>query len=96
MFCSIDIARCLANILSSISPNDLIHFLLEIWDKYPLSHVTRAAIHGDVFHCFGLIGSLESPPSILVTRNPNWSFRDSKASDWLRKGKVLAPLVRPT
>ena len=25
----------------------------------------------------------------------NWSFRDSKARDWLRKGKVLAPLVRP-
>jgi hypothetical protein len=38
----------------------------------------------------------ESPPSILVTRNPNWSFRDSKARDWLCKGKVLAPLVRPT
>jgi hypothetical protein len=32
----------------------------------------------------------------LVTRNPNWSFRDSKARDWLREGKVLAPLVRPT
>ncbi|KAJ6864533.1 hypothetical protein NC651_035167 [Populus alba x Populus x berolinensis] len=29
-------------------------------------------------------------------RNPNWSFRDSKARDWLHKGKVLAPLVRPT
>jgi len=27
----------------------------------------------------------------MVTRNPNWSFRDSKARDWLRKGKVLAP-----
>jgi hypothetical protein len=38
----------------------------------------------------------ESPPSIMVTRKPNWSFRDSKAWDWLRKGKVLAPLVRPT
>ena len=38
----------------------------------------------------------ESPPSILVTRNPNWSFRDSKVRDWLCKGKVLAPLVRPT
>jgi len=33
----------------------------------------------------------ESPPSIMVTRKPNWSFRDSKARDWLRKGKVLAP-----
>jgi hypothetical protein len=32
----------------------------------------------------------------MVTRKPNWSFRDSKARDWLRKGKVLAPLVRPT
>jgi hypothetical protein len=38
----------------------------------------------------------ESSPSNLVTRNPNWSFRDSKARDWLRKEKVLAPLVRPT
>jgi len=26
----------------------------------------------------------------------NWSFRDSKARDWLRKGKVLTHLVRPT
>ena len=38
----------------------------------------------------------ESPPSIMITRKPNWSFRDSKARDWLRKGKVLTPLVRPT
>jgi len=38
----------------------------------------------------------ESPPSIMVTRKPNWSFRDSKTRDWLRKGKVLAPLVRHT
>jgi hypothetical protein len=38
----------------------------------------------------------ESPPSIMVTRKPNWSFRDSKARDWLRKGKVSAPLVRHT
>jgi hypothetical protein len=38
----------------------------------------------------------ESPPSIMVTRNPNWSFRDSNVRDWLRKGKVLAPLVCPT
>jgi len=38
----------------------------------------------------------ESPPSIMVIRKPNWSFRDSKARDWLRKGKVLAPLVRHT
>ncbi|KAJ6989652.1 hypothetical protein NC653_018210 [Populus alba x Populus x berolinensis] len=39
------------------------------------------------FVCFSLIGSLESPPSIMVTRNPNSSFRDSKVRDWLRKGK---------
>jgi len=45
---------------------------------------------------FILICIKESPPSIMVTRKPNWSFRDSKARDWLRKGKVLAPLVRPT
>ena len=41
------------------------------------------------FVCFCWFGFLESPPSILVTRNPNWFFRDSKARDWLRKGKVL-------
>ncbi|KAJ6921662.1 hypothetical protein NC652_015555 [Populus alba x Populus x berolinensis] len=35
-------------------------------------------------------GSLESPPSILVTRNPNWYFRDSKARDLLRKGKLFS------
>jgi hypothetical protein len=35
-------------------------------------------------------------PSIMVTGKSNWSFRDSKARNWLRKGKVLAPLVRPT
>jgi uncharacterized Zn finger protein len=29
----------------------------------------------------------------MITRNPDWSFKDSKARDWLRKGKVLAPLV---
>ena len=38
----------------------------------------------------------ESPPSIMVTKKPNWSFRDSKARDWLRKEKVLTPLVHPT
>jgi hypothetical protein len=44
----------------------------------------------------GLFCVKGSPPSIMATRKPNWSFRDSKARDWLRKGKVLAPLVRPT
>jgi len=38
----------------------------------------------------------ESPPSILITKNPNWSLRDSKGRDWLCKGKVLAPPVSPT
>jgi len=51
-----------------------------------------AGIDVEVFVC----EKKESPPSIMVTRKPNWSFRDSKARDWLRKGKVLAPLVRPT
>jgi hypothetical protein len=32
----------------------------------------------------------------MVTRKPNWSFIDSMARDWLHKGKVLAPLIRPT
>jgi hypothetical protein len=44
----------------------------------------------------GLFCVKESPSSIMVTRKPIWSFRDSKARDWLRKGKVLAPLVRST
>jgi hypothetical protein len=44
--------------------------------------------------CFIVKG--ESPPRIMVTRNPDWSFKDSKARDWLRKRKVLAPLIRPT
>jgi len=44
--------------------------------------------------CFIVKG--ESPPGIMVTRNPDWSFKDSKVRDWLRKGKVLAPLIRPT
>ncbi|KAJ7009803.1 hypothetical protein NC653_000501 [Populus alba x Populus x berolinensis] len=37
----------------------------------------------------------ESPPSILVTRNLNWSL-EIGYGDWLRKGKVLAPQLRPT
>jgi len=48
-------------------------------------------ISGSLFFCVR-----KSPPSIMVTRNPNWSFKDSKGRDWLRKGKVLASLVRPT
>ena len=36
----------------------------------------------------------ESPPSILVTRNLNWSLK-IRYGDWLRKGKVLAPQLRP-
>jgi len=49
-----------------------------------------------VLGVFVFLCKRESPPSIMVTRKPNWSFTDSKARDWLRKGKVLAPLVRPT
>ena len=37
----------------------------------------------------------ESPLSILVTRNLNWSL-EIGYGDWLRKGKVLAPQLRPT
>ena len=37
----------------------------------------------------------ESPPSILVTRNLNWSL-EIGYGDWLRKEKVLAPQLRPT
>ena len=44
------------------------------------------------FFClFCLIGYLEQPPNIMVTRKPNWSFRDFKVRDRLCKGKVLAP-----
>jgi hypothetical protein len=59
---------------------------------------TLAAERGDprLILVFFVYCVKESPPSILVTRNPNWSFRDSKARDWLRKGNVLAPLVRLT
>ena len=32
----------------------------------------------------------------FTMNDPLDPFRDSKARDWLRKGKVLAPLVRPT
>jgi hypothetical protein len=66
--------------------------------SYPLESSTSrrpflvAGIDVGVF----VLWKRESPPSIMVTRKPNWSFRDSKARDWLRKGKVLAPLVRPT
>ena len=60
---------------------------------------TLAAERGEPsidFGVFVVVCVKESPPSILVTRNPNWSFRDSKVREWLRKWKVLTPLVRPT
>jgi len=62
--------------------------------SHPRGGARRPSIDFEVF--FVYLCKRESPPSIMVTRNPNWSFRDSKARDWLRKGKVLAPLVRPT
>ena len=37
----------------------------------------------------------ESPPSVLVTKNLNWSL-EIGYGDWLRKGKVLAPQLCPT
>jgi hypothetical protein len=63
-----------------------------------VSHPRDGAAILDWFrgHFFVLLWIRESPPSIMVTRKHNWSFRDSKARDWLHKGKVLAPLVRPT
>ena len=36
-----------------------------------------------------------SPPSILVTENPNWSQRSGTGTGCV-KGKVLAPQIRPT
>jgi hypothetical protein len=64
----------------------------------PESSTSRRPVLVAEIDCWGSFccEKRESPPSIKVTRKPNWSFRDSKARDWLRKGKVLAPLVRPT
>ena len=71
-------------------------------DEWDCRTLPRARRRGDTssvagIRCWGLsVVKKGVPPSIMVTRKPNWSFRDSKARDWLRKGKVLAPLVRPT
>jgi hypothetical protein len=59
-----------------------------------LSHVShvkiRAASAGDFFFIIGvLLGSMESPPSIMVTRNL-WSVR-VWVRDWLCKGKTHHP-----
>jgi hypothetical protein len=48
---------------------------------------------GNWFRGFLFLWIRELPPSIMVTRKPNWSFRYSKARDWLHKWKVLAPIV---
>jgi hypothetical protein len=76
-----------------------------------VSKFTRRAVYGELLLSYPLESSTSRRPflvagidvgvfvcekEIMVTRKPNWSFRDSKARDWLRKGKVLAPLVRPT
>ena len=55
-----------------------------------VSHVgIRAASAGDFFYYCVLLGSLESPPSIMVTRNL-WSAR-VWVRDWLCKGKTHHP-----
>jgi len=83
-------------ILVFLRPPPLLFFLY----NSPIFHiVVPSRRSGDprlISGSFVLLWIRESPPSIMVTRKPNWSFRDSKARDWLRKGKVLAPLVRPT
>jgi hypothetical protein len=38
----------------------------------------------------------ESPPSIMVIRNPNWSTEILWYGTSYAKGKVLSPLKRPT
>ena len=68
------------------------HFVHE----YCRTLASGARRRGDHRLVSGSFCAKESPPSIMVTRKPYWSFRDSKARDWLRKGKVLAPLVRHT
>ena len=35
---------------------------------------------------FFIFGSLESPPSILVTRNPNWSQRSGTGTGCVKEG----------
>jgi len=80
-----------------IVSNHMIHLYKYLIPLYILSHPReRARRRGDHRLISGSFWVKESPPSIMVTRKPNWSFRDSKARDWLRKGKVLAPLVRHT
>jgi len=37
----------------------------------------------------------ESPPSIMVTRNPNWSTEILWYETDYAKGKILSPLKRP-
>jgi hypothetical protein len=64
--------------------------------SYPYGEARRRGDPRLISGSFVLLWIRESPPSIMVTRKPNWSFRNSKARDWLRKGKVLAHLVRPT
>jgi len=56
--------------------------------SYPRGEARRSSIDFGVFVCFC---KRESPPSIMVTRNLDWSFRDSKVRDWLR---TLLRLVR--
>jgi hypothetical protein len=38
----------------------------------------------------------ESPPSIMITRNPNWSTEILWYGTGYAKGKILSPLKRPT
>jgi hypothetical protein len=38
----------------------------------------------------------ESPPSIMVTRNPNWSIEILWYGTGYAKGKMLSPFKRPT
>jgi hypothetical protein len=62
-----------------------------------MSHSRGGAQRSSIgFGVFVLLGIRESPPSIMITMNLDWSFKDSKARDWVRKEKVLAPLVHPT
>jgi len=37
----------------------------------------------------------ESPPGIMVTRNPNWSIEILWYETGYTKGKILSPLTRP-
>jgi hypothetical protein len=64
-----------------------------------LKIITRLEKRTDIWHLV-LLGEnvlfKESPPSIMVTSNPNWSTKILWYGTGYAKGKILSPLKRPT